>query len=195
MRGSGPGDLPRPVSRRFKRANGSVIRITRRRHFAGCSNRARWRTRMVPRVPQTLKKTPRFLKRRGGHRSTGGCGAVGVATTSRGRSRGADTLRGRPRASCGSHTRSCPRASRRNRARRTALMRAKLVNQTKADARRWGSARRRFDASRVDSVAARDPHECCAIAVAKLGNRTGDGDVPSTFVGVFERARTWTGSR
>ena len=73
-------------------------------------------------------------------------------------------------------------------------MRAKLVNQTKADARRWGSAGRRSDASRVDSVAARDPHECRALAVVKLGNRTGDGDVPSTFVGVFERARMCKGS-
>ena len=137
-------------------------------------------------VPRTLTD--------GGRRSTGGCGAGGVATTSRGRSRGADTLRGRPRASRGSHTRSRPVASRRNRARRTPSMRAKLVNQTKADARRWGSAGRRSGASRVDSVAARDPHECRALAVAKLGNRTGDGDVPSTFVGVFERARMCKGS-
>ena len=82
-------------------------------------------------VPRTLTDERRSIDRRMR-------GAGGVATTSRGRSRGADTLRGRPRASRGSHTRSCPVASRRNRARRTPSMRAKLVNQTKADARRWG---------------------------------------------------------
>ena len=148
-----------------------------------------------PANPGKNTAVPRTLTDEGqGDRSTGGCGASGVATTSRGRSRGADTLRGRPRASRGSHTRSRPVASRRNRARRTPSMRAKLVNQTKADARRWGSAGRRSGASRVDSVAARDPHECRALAVANLGNRTGDGDVPSTFVGVFERARMCKGS-
>ena len=149
-----------------------------------------------PANPGKNTAVPRTLTDEGqGDRSTGGCGAGGVATTSRGRSRGADTLRGRPRASRGSHTRSHPLASRRNRAWRTPSMREKLVvNQTKADARRWGSAGRRSDASRVDSVAARDPHECRALAVAKLGNRTGDGDVPSTFVGVFERARMCKGS-
>lgn len=147
-----------------------------------------------PANPGKNTAVPRTLTDEGqGDRSTGGCGASGVATTSRGRSRGADTLRGRPRASRGSHTRSHPVASRWNRT-RTPSMRAKLVNQTKADARRWGSAGRRSGASRVDSVAARDPHECRALAVAKLGNRTGVGDVPSTFVGVFERARMCKGS-
>ena len=92
-----------------------------------------------PANPGKNTAVPRTLTDEGqGDRSTGGCGAGGVATTSRGRSRGADTLRGRPRASRGSHTRSHPVASRRNRARRTPSMRAKLVNQTKADARRWG---------------------------------------------------------
>ena len=92
-----------------------------------------------PANPGKNTAVPRTLTDEGqGDRSTGGCGAGGVATTSRGRSRGVDTLRGRPRASRGSRTRSCPVASRRNRARRTPSMRAKLVNQTKADARRWG---------------------------------------------------------
>ena len=80
-----------------------------------------------PANPGKNTAVPRTLTDEGqGDRSTGGCGAGGVATTSRGRSRGADTLRGRPRASRGSHTRSHPVASRRNRARRTPSMRAKL---------------------------------------------------------------------